>query len=133
MVGGAADRGPGDLRRPADLRESRQAREDHVVDVAQIAAADLILVSHEHNDHFDVAALKLAADVDSPVLTVGFVRSTLAHARILFKADRVLSLLGDPPDGSDLAALDERCIAVTPLKLDLTDEPTVTKFAKLFE
>ena len=37
------------------------------------------------------------------------------------------------PDGSDLAALDERCIAVTPLKLDLTDEPTVTKFAKLFE
>jgi 5'-nucleotidase len=36
-------------------------------------------------------------------------------------------------DGSDLAALDERCIAVTPLKLDLTDEPTVTKFAKLFE
>jgi 5'-nucleotidase len=37
------------------------------------------------------------------------------------------------PDGSDLAALDERCIAVTPLRLDLTDEPTVTKFAKLFE
>jgi 5'-nucleotidase len=37
------------------------------------------------------------------------------------------------PNGSDLAALDERCIAVTPLKLDLTDEPTVTKFAKLFE
>ena len=36
-------------------------------------------------------------------------------------------------DGSDLAALDERCIAVTPLKLDLTDESTVTKFAKLFE
>jgi len=27
------------------------------------------------------------------------------------------------PNGSDLAALDERCIAVTPLKLDLTDEP----------
>jgi 5'/3'-nucleotidase len=36
-------------------------------------------------------------------------------------------------DGSDLAALDERCIAVTPLRLDLTDEPTVTRFAKLFE
>jgi 5'/3'-nucleotidase len=37
------------------------------------------------------------------------------------------------PSGSDLAALDERCIAVTPLKLDLTDEATVTKFAQLFE
>ncbi|HUD88892.1 MAG TPA: 5'/3'-nucleotidase SurE [Xanthobacteraceae bacterium] len=36
-------------------------------------------------------------------------------------------------DGSDLAALDERCIAVTPLRLDLTDEPTLTRFAKLFE
>jgi 5'-nucleotidase len=34
--------------------------------------------------------------------------------------------------GSDLAALDERCIAVTPLKLDLTDEPTMTKLAELF-
>ena len=35
-------------------------------------------------------------------------------------------------DGTDLAALDERCIAVTPLKLDLTDEPTMTQLAKLF-
>jgi 5'/3'-nucleotidase len=36
-------------------------------------------------------------------------------------------------DGSDLAALDDRCIAVTPLRLDLTDVPTVTRFARLFE
>jgi 5'-nucleotidase len=36
-------------------------------------------------------------------------------------------------DGSDLAALDARCIAVTPLRLDLTDEPTIARFAKLFE
>ena len=35
-------------------------------------------------------------------------------------------------DGSDLAALDERCIAVTPLKLDLTDEPYLTRLAELF-
>ena len=35
-------------------------------------------------------------------------------------------------DGTDLAALDERCIAVTPLKLDMTDEPTMTNLAKLF-
>jgi len=37
------------------------------------------------------------------------------------------------PDGTDLAALDEQCIAVTPMRLDMTDEPTVTRFAKLFE
>jgi 5'-nucleotidase len=37
------------------------------------------------------------------------------------------------PNGTDLAALDERRIAVTPLKLDMTDEPTVTRFAKLFD
>jgi 5'-nucleotidase len=36
-------------------------------------------------------------------------------------------------DGSDLAALDEHQIAVTPLKLDMTDEPTVERFAKLFD
>jgi len=35
-------------------------------------------------------------------------------------------------DGSDLAALDERCIAVTPLKLNMTDEPYMTQLAKLF-
>jgi len=37
------------------------------------------------------------------------------------------------PDGSDLAALDERCVAVTPLKLDMTDEPFMTRLAQLFE
>jgi len=36
------------------------------------------------------------------------------------------------PDGSDLAALDERCIAVTPLRLDMTDEPTMTRLAEVF-
>src|SRR5277367_5931291 len=34
--------------------------------------------------------------------------------------------------GTDLAALDGRYVAVTPLKLDMTDEPTVARFAKLF-
>ncbi len=34
--------------------------------------------------------------------------------------------------GTDMAALEERCIAVTPLKLDMTDEPTMTRLAKLF-
>ena len=36
------------------------------------------------------------------------------------------------PPGSDLAALAEKCIAVTPLRLDLTDEPFMTKLAELF-
>ena len=35
--------------------------------------------------------------------------------------------------GTDLAALEEHCIAVTPLKLDMTDEPYMTKLAELFE
>jgi 5'-nucleotidase len=36
-------------------------------------------------------------------------------------------------DGTDLAALDEHCIAVTPLRLDMTDAPYLTKLAELFD
>jgi 5'-nucleotidase len=36
-------------------------------------------------------------------------------------------------EGTDLAALDERCIAITPLKLDMTDEPYMTQLAGLFD
>jgi len=36
-------------------------------------------------------------------------------------------------EGSDLAALAEKRIAITPLRLDLTDEPFMTKLAELFE
>jgi 5'-nucleotidase len=35
--------------------------------------------------------------------------------------------------GTDLEALSKNRISVTPLKLDLTDEPTVTRYALLFE
>ncbi len=35
--------------------------------------------------------------------------------------------------GSDLAALNDKCIAVTPLRLDLTDEPFMSKLAKAFD
>jgi 5'-nucleotidase len=34
--------------------------------------------------------------------------------------------------GSDLAALNEKRIAITPLRLDLTDEPFMTKLAEVF-
>jgi len=37
------------------------------------------------------------------------------------------------PEGTDLAALEQRCIAVTPLRLDMTDEPYLTRLARLFE
>jgi 5'-nucleotidase len=37
-----------------------------------------------------------------------------------------------PEQGTDLAALEDRRIAVTPLKLDMTDEPYMTKLASLF-
>ena len=36
-------------------------------------------------------------------------------------------------NGTDLAALEEHCIAVTPLRLDMTDEPYMTKLAALFD
>ena len=35
--------------------------------------------------------------------------------------------------GSDLAAINEKRIAVTPLRLDLTDEPFMTKLAEVFD
>ncbi|MFZ3311176.1 MAG: 5'/3'-nucleotidase SurE [Xanthobacteraceae bacterium] len=36
-------------------------------------------------------------------------------------------------DGTDLAALENNCIALTPLRIDITDEPTMTGLARLFE
>ena len=35
--------------------------------------------------------------------------------------------------GSDLAALNDRRISVTPLRLDMTDEPFMTQLAELFD
>jgi 5'-nucleotidase len=35
-------------------------------------------------------------------------------------------------DGTDLAALENNCIALTPLRIDITDEPTMTGLARLF-
>jgi 5'-nucleotidase len=37
-----------------------------------------------------------------------------------------------PANGTDLWALEARRIAVTPLRLDLTDEPTLTRYAQAF-
>ena len=34
--------------------------------------------------------------------------------------------------GSDIAAVEDKCIAVTPLRLDMTDEPFMTRLAGLF-
>jgi 5'-nucleotidase len=38
-----------------------------------------------------------------------------------------------PGAGTDLEALEEKLISITPLKLDLTDHPTVTTLASIFE
>jgi 5'-nucleotidase len=38
-----------------------------------------------------------------------------------------------PPDGSDITALAQNRIAVTPLRLDMTDEPFLTRLAGLFD
>ena len=41
---------------------------------------------------------------------------------------------GQPPaDGTDISALADNRIAVTPLRLDMTDEPFMTKLAGLFD
>ncbi|HXW40993.1 MAG TPA: 5'/3'-nucleotidase SurE [Xanthobacteraceae bacterium] len=37
-----------------------------------------------------------------------------------------------PQHGTDVAALDDNCIALTPLRIDITDEPTMTGLAQLF-
>jgi len=38
-----------------------------------------------------------------------------------------------PADGSDISALADNRIAVTPLRLDMTDEPLMTRLAELFD
>lgn len=38
----------------------------------------------------------------------------------------------DPGNGTDLWALADRRIAVTPLRIDMTDEPTLTRYAQAF-
>jgi 5'-nucleotidase len=38
-----------------------------------------------------------------------------------------------PADGTDLWAIANRRIAVTPLRLDMTDEPTLTRYAQAFD
>jgi 5'-nucleotidase len=39
----------------------------------------------------------------------------------------------EPEHGTDVAAIEDRHIAVTPLKIDITDAPTMARLAKLFE
>jgi 5'-nucleotidase len=44
-----------------------------------------------------------------------------------------LQMKVEPEHGTDIAAIEDRTIAVTPLKIDITDEPTMTRLAALFE
>jgi 5'-nucleotidase len=52
-----------------------------------------------------------------------------AYYWIAYVRGRVLP----PADGSDISALADNRIAVTPLRLDMTDEPFLTRLAKLFD
>ena len=56
---------------------------------------------------------------------------TAAVIRIIGLRLGAARMAGAAP-GSDLAALTENRIAVTPLRLDLTDEPFMTKLAEVF-
>ncbi len=38
----------------------------------------------------------------------------------------------EPGHGTDLEAIAAKRISITPLRLDLTDEPTLTRYASLF-
>ena len=38
----------------------------------------------------------------------------------------------EPANGTDLKAMAEGRISITPLRLDLTDEPTMTRYAQVF-
>ncbi len=67
----------------------------------------------------DALAVKIDPRFDgrsNPYFWIGFGRQTYAVA-----------------PGTDLEALSRNRISVTPLKLDLTDEPTVMRYAQLFE
>jgi 5'-nucleotidase len=44
-----------------------------------------------------------------------------------------LQMKMEPEHGTDVAALEDRTIAVTPLKIDITDDPTMTLLAAVFE
>ena len=46
---------------------------------------------------------------------------------IAFEAPQV-----DPGNGTDLWAIANRRISITPLRLDMTDEPTLTRYAAAF-
>jgi L-ascorbate metabolism protein UlaG (beta-lactamase superfamily) len=69
------------------------------VDVAQLAAADLVLATHEHNDHYDADALKLAAEVPGSRFTLVLPRPLVDQAReeLGLPADRIIGAQPDEP------------------------------------
>jgi L-ascorbate metabolism protein UlaG (beta-lactamase superfamily) len=69
------------------------------VDVAELAAADLILVSHEHGDHYDAPALKRAAEVPGSRFTLVLPRPLVEQVRaeVGLAGDRVIGAQPDEP------------------------------------
>jgi 5'-nucleotidase len=65
---------------------------------------------------FNLAALEQRFDGrGKPYYWIGFARSK-----------------SEPPNGSDLQAIAHHFVSITPLRLDLTDEPTLTTYARVF-
>ena len=69
-------------------------------------------------------SFKLAAIVAAVLLAIGL---PIAHWIAYSRLSPVHA-----EHGTDIAVLDERCIALTPLRIDITDEPTMTRLAELF-
>ena len=69
------------------------------------------------------------------LLESGPVAKSLGHSvrAVAGGEDEGQAARGQPPaDGTDISALAANRIAVTPLRLDMTDEPFMTKLAELF-
>ena len=87
--------------------------------MSKIIRDDVAGISATVQGRRDALAVKIDPRFDgrnNPYFWIGFGRQTYAVA-----------------PGTDLEALSKNRISVTPLKLDLTDEPTVMRYAQLFE
>jgi 5'-nucleotidase len=75
-----------------------------------------IRVSVQGRRDFNLAALEQRFDGrGKPYYWIGFARSK-----------------SEPANGTDLQAIEQNYVSITPLRLDLTDEPTLTAYARVF-
>jgi 5'-nucleotidase len=127
------------------------AMEGTILGVPSIALSQAYGPGNRDDIHWDCAATQ-GPDIIRRVLAAGFPKNTLVNLNfpncppgdvagavatvdgrakpyywIAFARGRIT-----PEEGTDLHALAERRISITPIHLDLTDKPTVTEFARVF-